>query len=193
MTLLVSLVYAVLCLVGATSCGNAVEPPTPSADWTSQPLQIGAEHLSVLMPDDGPSVTAVDVVIDGCSGARAAAIDRPNAADLQFVMVPQGCEPPKRQLGNGYPGYFRTIADVPSPTAVRHISTPVGGADVVSYDYYECTNACTHGSLTAAIITLGQPTDPDYPTLQVFQPLALSNGEQPDVDIAQYAATIARG
>ena len=104
--------------------------------------------------------------------------------------MPADCEVLREAPGNGYYGYFRTVADIPDAVVLTTVSTGVGTATIASYPYYECTNSCTHGSIQVAVIKLDSPVDPNYPTVQIFQPLLISNYDSADIDLVEFVAEI---
>ncbi len=90
--------------------------------------------------------------------------------DLRIEAVPTTCEEATAndaQIGNGYHGVFRTLADVPEPRGVEEVATGLGPASVFTQEYYECTNECDEWDEPVAIVTLDEPVDPGYPTLVV--------------------------
>ena len=89
--------------------------------------------------------------------------------DVRFQAVPWVCEEAANsdEIGNGFHGLYRTLADVPDPKDVEKRDTDLGSAEVFTQEYYECTNSCEKWDEPVAIVTLDDPVDPYYPTLVV--------------------------
>ena len=117
-------------------------------------------------------------------------IPRTAAADIVFVMVPADCELAVQAAGNGSYGYYRTVDDVADGQVVEIVRTGIGTATIVDVPYYECTNSCVDGVIRMALIEVQDPANPAYATLQVYQPVLISSGQQQDLDIAGYVDAI---
>jgi hypothetical protein len=192
-SLLTWLIMLVLVLFGVgTPSGPSPAPPTYPMKFVPRAITVGDLHLEVPYPLDGAEPVYTTAELDGCSVPEVD-VDIFDGPGLRFVQVPSGCAIESRAPGNGFYGYFRTVADIPDAGKAQSVDTPVGDATIVSYPYYECTNSCTNGSITVAIITLDSPTDPDLPTLQIYQPLLISNGDQAQIDLPGYVADIKPG
>ena len=168
--------------------------PTPDpVDFASGTIEVGEQTFVVPFPSDAEEPVAQPPSVDGCPGIEETVLPRTDAADLVFIMVPADCDIHPEAAGNGNYGYYRTLADVADGTVVDTVVTGIGTATIVDVPYYECTNSCTEGVLRMALIAIDDAADPAYSTLQVFQPVIISNDQVQDLDIAAYVAGITGG
>jgi hypothetical protein len=152
-------------------------------------IAVGELRLEIPYPVNAAEPVSADAEVDGCT-VPATDVDLFDGPGLRFLQVPADCAVESRAPGNGYYGYFRTVADIPDVGDPQTVSTPIGTATIASYPYYECTNSCTNGNITVAIIELDSPADQRLPTLQIFQPVLISNGDVAGIDLAGYVAGI---
>ena len=188
----------VLVFFGITSVspGPTAAPTTVSAPaeirFNQRDIAVGALKLEIPYPSIGAEPVSTTADVAGCSVPETD-ITLFRGPGLRFVQVPADCAIESRAPGNGFYGYFRTVADIPDPAAPHTVETPVGTATITSYGYFECTNSCTNGKVTVAIIALDSPADPGLPTLQIFQPALIGSGELAGIDLNSYVTGIYPG
>ena len=178
------LLLALLLIVFAGLGGDQPTPDPP--EFISGTISVGDQEFVVPMPQDAEDP---DVQPSGgpCAGIEQTRLPRTDAADIVFVLIPSDCDLQPEKAGNGSYGYYRTIDDVSDGRLVDTVTTGVGTATIVDVPYYECTNSCTDGVIRMALIALN---DPAGATLQVYQPVIISNGQTQDIDIAGYVGAI---
>ena len=159
-------------VVLAFAVGGCDVPPAPEPGPVSSPTvaPVGGPvtlHVQLLA---GQTLTMGSPADDKCPGLDAR-IDLGSRRAVRLVAYATSCKAGDNvRPGNGRHGVFRTTADIPAERRADAIGLdlPLGSASAFSQPYYECTNSCKNFTEPVVVITLANPSDPEFPTLTVY-------------------------